>query len=1118
MKKSFTAKVSRIMKICVIQVFLAFTLSGLCIANVNYAQVLETRITVDLQNVPFELALQEIGSKAKVSFSYSHEGMAGEKPVTLLARDTRLGTILEELFVPRDITYQVHSKNNLITIKKKNREVDRQESVLLDDIREVVPARHQGRITGTITDVQTGTPMPGVNIIVKGTTRGTTTDKEGVYGIDADPDDVLVFSFIGYASEERRVGEQTRIDIGLMEDIRGLDEVTINAGYYKTNKETQTGSIVRVTADDIARQPVMNPLAALQAIVPGMQVVQETGVPGGNFTVRIRGQNSIGSGNDPLYIINGVPFTSVTMSNPYTSDEIFSNGTNPLNMLNPADIASIEVLKDADATSIYGARGGNGVILITTKKGEAGKTRVNASYSGGIGQVAGKLNLMDTREYVAMRKEAFKNDGLWPVDPSWYPFIPEVFVWDTTRYTNWQKEFIGGSARTNDAQFSVSGGSDQLTFIFGGAYHSETTVFPGNNKDERYSGHLNINHTSLNKKFTANVALNYTVNDAKLINEDLTGVALTLAPNAPPVRNADGSLYWSEDAWNAFFRNPLAYTETGYENVTNNLVANAVLDYAFLPGLHLKTNLGYTNVVSDGLNTTPLTFYYPPLRASRVNGATFSESSFRNWVFEPQLNWQFHSNRLKIDALLGSTFLDQEHKAEAFVAEDFPVDALLKNPRAAAHVSPANFTHAIYRYSSVFARVNFNWRSRYIMNVTGRRDGSSRFGPGRQFANFGAVGLGWVASNEPFFQSLDHLVTHLKVRTSYGLTGNDQIADYQYLDTYTPSDPYGDVSTLLPARLSNPDFAWETNEKFEVAIDFSLWKNRLAGVVSYYHNLSDNQLVGTPLPPTSGFSSTQSNFDAVVLNSGWEFMLTFQKIGGADFGWKSSVNLTIPRNELLEFPGIERSPQFSRTLIVGEPLNIRKLYHNEGVDVQTGLYNFRDYNDDGILDYEDRRIVGHLMPEYYGGFQNVFSYHGFELSLLLQFSKRDAISPAALMGPPGGANNQTTAALQRWRREGEISSYQKYTAIGAGVNLYSTFYQNSDQSMVDGSFIRLKNVSLSYSFEPSIVSKLGMQHLRLFASGQNLLTFTSFPGLDPESGVSALPPLRVVTGGINIGF
>lgn len=1115
MKKCFTAKVSSIMKICATQVILALALSGLCIANVNYAQVLETRITVDLRNVTFEQALQKIGDEARVTFSYSHDVMSDEKPVSIQVQDTQLGAVLEELFAPRRITYKVHSKNNLITLSKKTRSADRDESGVRENVPEVLPRYRQARVTGLVTDYLTGAPMPGVNILVKGTTRGTTTDTEGLYGIDAADDDVLVFSFIGYATEERRVGGQIRIDIALMEDIRGLDEVTINAGYYKTTKQQQTGSIVRIEASDLEKQPVLNPLAALQAVVPGMQVIQTTGVPGGNFTVRIRGQNNIGTGNDPLYIINGVPYTSTTISHNATTNSVLSGGTSPLNMLNPADIESIEILKDADATAIYGSRGANGVVLITTKKGAVGKTMVDLSYYTGFARMTRRIPTMNTAEFLEMRKEGLQNDGNWPVNPALGRYFADVLIWDSTRYTNWQDELLGNTARTNDGQFSVSGGTDNITFRIGAGYHSETTVFEGDNKDERVSTHFNLSHTSTNKKLKMGVAMNYSVNRSRLINLDMTALAVRLAPNAPRLRNEDGSLYWDELAWNDFYRNPLANTETDYGNDANSMVGNMSLAYSILPNLEVRSNFGYTNVVADAFNTMPLSFYYPPTQDLWTNYTVFSENRFRNWVLEPQVNWQPKKGASEFDILIGMTLLDQTTSGESMTAENFAVEALMTNPRAAGSVSYGQYSYSRYRYAALFGRVNYKFRDKYIVNVTGRRDGSTRFGPANRFANFGALGVAWNISREPFFASLEKTIQMLKLRSSVGITGNDQLTDYQYLDAYSPSRAYNGETGLAPVRLSNPNYAWETNKKVEAALDFDLL-GRISGSVSYYRNISSNQLVGDPLPATTGFALIQNNLPAVVANTGWEIFLSYSLLNNTAFTWSISTNLTVPRNELVSFPRLEESSQYAPIMEVGHPLRIKKTYQLEGVNPETGMYQFTDFNGDGILDQADRRVIKFLGQRYYGGVSNKLSYKNFELDFLFQFVRQQGVANVSSFGSPGGSDNQPASVVSRWRNPGDINGTQRYSAGGTAASGYSNYYRNSDQSVTDASFIRLKNVSLSWRINPDWVGKLGINNARIFAQGQNILTITSYEGLDPETQGLALPPLQVITIGANV--
>ncbi|MBZ0099005.1 MAG: TonB-dependent receptor plug domain-containing protein, partial [Taibaiella sp.] len=331
------------------------------------------------------------------------------------------------------------------------------------------------------------------------------------------------------------------IDVVMLEDVKSLDEVIVNAGYYTTTKTTQTSNIGRVEAKDIQSQPVSNPIAALQGRIPGLEIVQQTGVPGGNFQVRIRGQNSIGNGNDPLYIIDGVPYTSTPQASSETSDEIFPGGlgTSPLNYINPFDIESIEILKDADATSLYGSRGANGVILITTRKGEkGGKTRVNLNYAEGVGRVARKMQLLNTGEYLSMRNEAFSNDGITPTEGN----APDLLLWDSDRSTDWQEELIGGNSRYRNAQLSLSGGENNTFVSAGMGYHQETLVFPGSNSDQRLSAHLTAKNTSANQRLNTIVTVNYALNNTDFIKRDLTREALILSPNAPPLLDADGTL------------------------------------------------------------------------------------------------------------------------------------------------------------------------------------------------------------------------------------------------------------------------------------------------------------------------------------------------------------------------------------------------------------------------------------------------------------------------------------------------------------------------------------------------------------------------------------------------
>jgi TonB-dependent SusC/RagA subfamily outer membrane receptor len=442
MKKGFTSKFWKLMKICAIQFMMATIFYCVAIAHSNYAQLLDSEISMQLKDVPFDVALKEIEAVAKVKFFYSTDQLSSEENVSIKAVKQPLKNVLHELLSPRNIKFKVHEKESTITLKKQKDESEKDQSFLEQEPIDNKQSMEVIKITGVVTDESNQQPMAGVNIIVKGTTNGTSTDSEGKFTINADASDILVFSYIGYAHREVNVNSQSVMSVVLSEEIKSLNEVSINAGYYTTSKVTQTGNIGKIESKDIAKQPISNPLAALQARVPGLEIIQSTGVPGGNFKVRIRGTNSISNGNDPLYIIDGVPYMSASMSFIETSGNILGNpnpaagqGASPLNSINPDDIESMEVLKDADATAIYGSRGSNGVILITTKRGQAGKTKVDIKVYSGVSNVSNKVDLLGRSQYLTLRKEALKNDNLVPSSAN----APDLTVWDTTRVTDWQE-------------------------------------------------------------------------------------------------------------------------------------------------------------------------------------------------------------------------------------------------------------------------------------------------------------------------------------------------------------------------------------------------------------------------------------------------------------------------------------------------------------------------------------------------------------------------------------------------------------------------------------------------------------------------------------------------------
>ncbi|WP_073487781.1 SusC/RagA family TonB-linked outer membrane protein [Flavobacterium sp. CF108] len=964
----------------------------------------------------------------------------------------------------------------------------------------------QHHIQGTITDGIN--PLPGVTIAVKNKTNSTAiSDYSGQYSLSASPQDTLIVSFIGFKTVLVPVNGRTKVDVQLIYDTTTLQEVRVNAGYYSVKESERTGNIARITSKDIQTQPVTNVLAAMQGRMAGVSITQTTGVAGGGFDIKIRGQNSVRStANAPLYIIDGVPYASDPIGYRQTST-IYPTATSPLNSINPDNIESIEVLKDADATSIYGSRGANGVVLITTKKGKAGKTKFTITSSTGAGKVTKFMDLMNTGQYLAMRKQAFINDGI-EYGETDYDING---TWDQNRNTNWQKELIGGTSQISDIQGAVSGGSEHTQFLLSGNYHDESVVYPGDFGYNKGGAQININHRSEDNKFRMNFSAVYNVQDNDQPAFDLTYYARTLAPNAPALYNPDGSLNWENETW----ENPLGNLNAQFKSKTKDLVANTVLSYELADNLTVKSSFGYTDLGTTETRTSPSSVYNPIYSVSSSRSTIYSNITNRSsWIAEPQINWEKDIAKGKFGILLGATFQNQSNKTLYQSGSGFSSNSLIYNLAAAKTLTVLQNDETQYKYQAFFGRLNYNWQQRYILNLTARRDGSSRFGPGNQFSTFGAIGAAWLFTNESFMKSSTWL-SFGKIRASYGTTGNDQIGDYQFLNTYTTTGiSYNGSIGLQPSRLFNPNFGWEINKKLEFAMELGFLNDRIFTTASWYQNRSSNQLVGIPLPGTTGFTTIQANLDATVENSGLELTLRTVNFNKGNFQWTTNFNITFAQNKLVSFPGLESST-YKEQYRIGEPLNIALIYKYKGINSQTGVYEFEDPNNDGVISFpEDRQITADLNPEYFGGIQNQLTYNRWSLDFLFQFVKqKNRLFP---MGPAGMMSNQQSRISNSWQQAGDSSLYQiNTTGYNSDALTADFYYSESDAIIADASFIRLKNISLTYE----VPLNLKETNCKIMLQGQNLLTFTKYKDGDPEFTTSGfLPPLKVITAGVQITF
>ncbi|MFM9402727.1 SusC/RagA family TonB-linked outer membrane protein [Myroides odoratimimus] len=973
------------------------------------------------------------------------------------------------------------------------------------------------QLKGTVKDSKG--VLIGAVIQIKGSSIATTTNIDGNYSLEVFSGDTIVVSYIGYSDKEITTTNETTVNITLVQSDDILDEVVVNTGYYTVKDRERTGSIARVTAKDLEFQPVLNPLQAIQGRMAGVNITQNTGVPGGGFDIQIRGRNSLRgyqnnaiNGNAPLYVIDGVVIPNSNLINsPLSSSILPISDTNILNSINPSDIENIEILKDADATAIYGSRGANGVVLITTKRNKTDKLSFTLSSSTSISKVASKMKLLNTQQFNKMRDEAFKNDGIttFPSDA-----LDMNGTWDRNRYTDWQKELIGGTAHSQNIQLGVSGGSETTHFSLSASQGTQTTVFPTDKGYKRNTFLINVNHNSQDGRFQLNSSTNYSLQKNNLIANDLTSTSLTLSPNAPNLYNPDGSLNWSflDDT------NPISSMYETYENDNNNLNLNLNLDYELFKNIHLKLNTGYNKTTTDEKRLTPHTVYNP------INNFTSEQSTLANnlinnssYIIEPQINYLVHIDKLSINTLLGITYQESKTNGLYLNGIGFQTNDFISNISAAKTTTLSQSANLQYKYAAIFGRLNLNYNSKYLLNLTARRDGSSRFGDNHKFGNFAAIGIAWIFSKENFLKDYSWL-SFGKLRTSYGTSGNDNIGDYQYLDTYSlnPSK-YDELTGLRPSRLYNPNFSWEKTKKLEAAIEIALFNDRFQFDLAYYRNTSSNQLIGIPLPGTTGFLSIQDNLPATVENKGWEFNINSQNIKTKDFSWSTNFNISFPKNTLLSFPNLDSSTYANR-FIIGKSTSVSRLYNLEGIDPLTGLYKFTDYNDDGkITALEDKQNLQERATKYHGGLHNTLTYKNLSLDFLFQFVKQTNYNYNYILSSPGSIFNQPIEVLDSWSQVNPNSQYGYFSSgqdplMIDNINLF----KNSNKIIGDASYIRLKNVSLTYLLK---LPKAKIDTVRFYFQGQNLWTFTNYFGLDPEfTAFGFLPPLKTYAFGAQLTF
>ncbi len=1113
MKYNFTTYwIYKLMRIALYQLIIMMTCVGICLAGENYAQtVLEKEVSISYQNTTIKEILKGIEEQTKVRFAYSGSYTNLDETVSYEAKAKTLKEVLDQLLAPHQISYEVQNEYIILTSGDSSEdELEKAITLLNEEIEGIISPI---TIKGKVTDSE-GKPLPNATIMIKGTLKGITTDLEGNYTITVpDSETVLIFSYVGFAKQEVKVEGQTIINVTLEPSATELEEVTINAGYYTVTEREKTGSISRVAAKDIENVTTNNLLQTLQGRMTGVRISGGSGLPGSGYTIKIRGLNSVRPlGNDPFYIIDGIPFPPQNLSGRAGA----AGFTSPLSVINPSDIESVEVLKDADATAIYGSQGANGVILITTKKGKAGKPSYNFKISTGFGKLSSKTSLLNTPQYLEMRREAFANDGKEPTSSN----APDLVLWDQNRYTDWQDELLGGTARTDNYQVSVSGGNSNFQFLLNGSYYRETTIYPEADKFPYQKGTLllNLNHQSDNNKFNINLSTIISRDNVSLPRTSLYNPALTLAPNAPEPFDEEGNLNWEDGTW----RNPYALFFTEFSSKSDLVNTKLNLKYRPFKDFEIESNFGYRLLKNDISEILPIASFNPFENFGEPGINEFINSEEKTWIVEPQINYTKKIGKLDIRALVGTTFRESKQKSLGIKGRGFANDVVIKNFAAASSLTTTANSFTEYKYNAFFGRIGLNYENRFIANISGRRDGSSRFGTGNKFGNFGAIGIAWIFSNEDFFKN-SQILSHGKIRSSIGTVGNDQIGNYQYNQSYV-SNPeiYSETNPLVPIRLGNPNYQWEKTKKFDLAIDLGLFEDKFFISANYFNNESSNQLINQPLPSTTGFNGIIKNLPAEIKNYGWEFELKINILKTDNFFWTSNLNISVLRNKLMDFPGLENS-SFANQYVIGEPLTVRKVYQINGVNPETGIYEFEDFDGDGQISYtNDRELLINVSPKFFGGLQSTLKFHQFEFDFFLRFVKQKGANYLTVFNSPGrfikgGYTNQPKIVLDRWKEAGNISNIQQFTQSFGPAGIAGYYAPSSNIAYEDRSYIRLQNVSLSYQLSQRLCDKLKIKGLRLFLQGQNLFTITGFNFLDPEI-IGALPPLRMITTGIDLTF
>ncbi len=1106
--------------------------------HVSAASLSQT-VSLRAQNSTLGKVFEAIKKQTDFMVVYNDRFVDPSVSVSFQVKNVPLTEALEQLLNPLSLDYHITENTIVITTLATDQK----------KISAVGPERAQQRmVTGQVTD-ETGRPLEGVTIAVKGTPSVTTTDAEGNYRIAVSGNAPLVFTIIGFEAHEQALGAQNVVNVSLKASVSDLDEVVVVG--YGTQKSTDvTGSIARVSGKNIANAAVSNFQQSLRGRVPGVTVTQNTGSPSAGVSIKIRGFNSITAGTQPLYVIDGHP---IIVSEGNAGTDGIPGGVNPLSNINPYDIESIDILKDASAAAIYGSQGANGVVIVTTKSGARGSAQFQLDVSTGLQSVAKKLERLTPAEYAEHFIESRVNGWLRsggdpnaPYDQRGSYTVPAIYL-EPARWnpTDWQ-DVIFTTGVVQKYNLSASGGGEHVRYAISGGYADNQGIVIETGM-KNYTFRSNID-ADINDRFKIGLRFNpsYSVHRQQSteghFNNTTMGSALVVSPLFGPFTEDGG--YTNFLAMRnpqgigaiAPADNPLAKArEDRYDFERARILSNMFLEYRLLDQLKFRTSISVDGIFNRSnvfqSSKTGRGAQAPPTNPL----GTASSGQTLNWLNENVLTYQhsFASGQ-QLTALVGASFQQNDTKNLMLSGDQFPGDRI-PYLNAAGRILDGTANRNQWSMASFYSRINYDYHGRYLLTATIRRDGSSRFGQANKYGTFPSLAFAWRMSEEQFMKSVE-VVSNLKWRLSYGVSGNNVIPNYAHIPrvsnvTYVLGPSQSIVNAIYSTDLANASLTWETNRAYNLGLDLELFDGRVGLIMDAYHSITDGLLLDVNIPAVAGFTSVLDNVGEVQ-NKGLEFALNTINTKG-EFFWSSSFNMSFNRNKVMALSGAAgdfidggsaEGERQSRT-VVGKPLGMFYARVTDGIfnnwnEIEThvpqdnnpepGDRRFKDVNGDGRVDNADRDFVGNPNPNFTFGLINDFSYKGFNVSVLINGSYGNDIWHNYAVGSNlnGNANQDAWVYRNRWKSPDQPGNGN----IPKPIVGYSTLTDvDSDFYVHDGSYIRLANVTLSYTLPGRLAQKAGFRTIQVSVSGQNLVTFTDYPGYDPEIGSGGGNPLTFGT-------